>query len=307
MPRPGPRFETGSRPMRADHRSQGRGSRAEPVGGLADRCPRRAAHPVARRQERPTLPLLRLRCPDHRGRNGGAQGWRLGAMEIENAVIQDPSRRARQPGKVARPSGHNRHASRASQKNACSRRRLAAALNRQRASERTPCEALSRGSSSATDTITHQDAPRRAMGRQLVSHIGHPERHRYRAERRRVDFKRRGVGTKLVLPGLAQQNHSSRGDPALIKAIARGRAWFEELATGRARIAARAGQARRHQPALYPPPCQPRLFEPGAGRGDPAGPATAALTATRLTELDLPLDWTEQHRLLKLDRKLGPI
>src|SRR5258708_13003198 len=48
-----------------------------------------------------------------------------------------------------------------------------------------------------------------------------------------VTFKRRGVETKLVLPGLAQQKHSSRCDPALIKAIARGRAWFEELATVR--------------------------------------------------------------------------
>jgi hypothetical protein len=50
-----------------------------------------------------------------------------------------------------------------------------------------------------------------------------------------VAFKRRGVETKLILPGLDQPNHSARRDPALIKAIARGRAWFDELATGRAR------------------------------------------------------------------------
>src|SRR6201987_1908556 len=37
-------------------------------------------------------------------------------------------------------------------------------------------------------------------------------------------FTRRGAETKLVLPGLAPQKHSSRCDPALIKAIARGRA-----------------------------------------------------------------------------------
>ena len=48
-------------------------------------------------------------------------------------------------------------------------------------------------------------------------------------------FTRRGAETKLVLPGLAQQTHSSKCDPALIKALARGRAWFEELTTGRAR------------------------------------------------------------------------
>jgi hypothetical protein len=39
-----------------------------------------------------------------------------------------------------------------------------------------------------------------------------------------VAFKQRGAETKLVLPGLAQQNDSSRCDPALVKAIARGRA-----------------------------------------------------------------------------------
>jgi site-specific DNA recombinase len=47
-----------------------------------------------------------------------------------------------------------------------------------------------------------------------------------------VAFKRRGAETKLVLPGLAQPDQASRCDPALIKAVARGRAWFEELASG---------------------------------------------------------------------------
>ena len=65
-----------------------------------------------------------------------------------------------------------------------------------------------------------------------------------------VAFSRRGAETKLVLPGLAQQKHNSRCDPALIKAIARGRAWFEELATGRARslqeLAKRDGISRRY-------------------------------------------------------------
>src|ERR1700730_15911859 len=50
-----------------------------------------------------------------------------------------------------------------------------------------------------------------------------------------VAFTGRGAETKLVLPGLAQQKHRSRCDPALIKAIARGRAWFEDLAMGRVR------------------------------------------------------------------------
>jgi len=79
-----------------------------------------------------------------------------------------------------------------------------------------------------------------------------------------VDFKRRGVATKVVLPGLTPQNQPSRCDPALIKAVVRGRAWFEELATGRVRsleelatgcpITRGAGQARRHHAALHPAP-----------------------------------------------------
>src|SRR6202040_2610919 len=34
-----------------------------------------------------------------------------------------------------------------------------------------------------------------------------------------VRFRRRGIETKLVLPGLAQQNQGARGNPALIKSI----------------------------------------------------------------------------------------
>jgi site-specific DNA recombinase len=64
-----------------------------------------------------------------------------------------------------------------------------------------------------------------------------------------VDFKRRGVETKLLLRGLAP-HHKARQDPALIKAIARGRAWFDELASGRARslheLAERDGISRRY-------------------------------------------------------------
>src|SRR5712675_1973213 len=111
-------------------------------------------------------------------------------------------------------------------------------------------------------------------------------------------FTRRGAETKLVLPGLAQQKHSSRCDPALIKAIARGRAWFEELATGRARslheLAKRDGISRRYIRRLIGLAfLSPELIEAILQGRQPV-----ALTATRLTELDLPLDWTEHHKLL---------
>jgi hypothetical protein len=102
-----------------------------------------------------------------------------------------------------------------------------------------------------------------------------------------VAFKRRGVETKLVLPGLAQQNHGSRCDAALIKAIARGRAWFEELATGRARalqgLAKRDGINRRYIRRLVDLAfLSPQLVETILQGRQPV-----ELTATRLTELDL--------------------
>jgi hypothetical protein len=113
-----------------------------------------------------------------------------------------------------------------------------------------------------------------------------------------VAFKRCGVETKLVLPGLEQQNHSSRCDPALIKAIARGRAWFEELATGHARslqvLAKRDGISRRYIRRLV----GLAFLSPQLVEAILQGRQSVALTATRLTELDLPLDWTEQHKLL---------
>jgi hypothetical protein len=78
----------------------------------------------------------------------------------------------------------------------------------------------------------------------------------------------------MVLPGLApQQNVTSRCDPALLKAIARGRAWFGELATGRVRslqeLALATGITRRYIRRLV----EPSLLEPAAGRGDPTGSA----------------------------------
>jgi DNA invertase Pin-like site-specific DNA recombinase len=113
-----------------------------------------------------------------------------------------------------------------------------------------------------------------------------------------VAFTRRGAETKLVLPGLAQQTHNSRWNPALIKAIARGRAWFEELATGRARslqeLAERDGISRRYIRRLV----ALAFLSPKLVAAILQGRQPVELTATRLTELDLPLDWTEQHKLL---------
>jgi site-specific DNA recombinase len=66
-----------------------------------------------------------------------------------------------------------------------------------------------------------------------------------------VEFKRRGAAIKLVLPGVGSHRKGRlECDPALVKAIARGRAWFDELAAGRVRslheLAVRDGITRRY-------------------------------------------------------------
>src|SRR5438105_8215563 len=227
-----------------------------------------------------------------------AQGWRLAAREIEETVIKiladaltSPAKLVERFGAAGMPSDHipkllNRAA------------RLAAALGGtpdQRAKlvrelvekiivdDKTIIIKLQRGALLGGDVPSSASADGCDSAIELTAAVA---------------FTRRGAETKLVLPGLAQQNHSSRCDPALIKAIARGRAWFEELATGRARslqqLAKRDGISRRYIRRLVGLAfLSPQLVEAILQGGQ-----RAELTATRLTELDLPLDWAEQHKLL---------
>jgi site-specific DNA recombinase len=179
-----------------------------------------------------------------------AQGWRLAAREIEEAVIRiladaltSPAKLVERFGAASMPSDHvpkllNRAA------------RLAAALGGspdERAKlvrelvekiivdEKTIVVKLQRGALLGGDIPSSASADGCDSAVELTVAVA---------------FTRRGAETKLVLPGLAQQKHNSRCDPALIKAIARGRAWFGELATGRARslqeLAKRDGISRRY-------------------------------------------------------------
>jgi hypothetical protein len=111
-------------------------------------------------------------------------------------------------------------------------------------------------------------------------------------------FTRRGAETKLVLPGSAQQKHSSRCDPALVETIGRGRAWFEELAIGRARalqeLAKRDGNSRRYIRRLV----GLAFLSPQLVEAILQGRQPVELTAARPTELDLPLGWTKKHKRL---------
>ena len=101
---------------------------------------------------------------------------------------------------------------------------------------------------------------------------------------------RRGVETKLVID--ADGAPADRApDPALIKAVARGHAWFDDLVTGRAKsvseIATREGLTSRYvarmlELAFLPPKLVEAILE---------GTQPADMTAQQLSRTERPLLW----------------
>jgi DNA invertase Pin-like site-specific DNA recombinase len=112
-----------------------------------------------------------------------------------------------------------------------------------------------------------------------------------------VLLKRRGTEAKLVMHG--QGKEAPQPDPALIKALARGHAWFAELAQGRAasinEIARRESVTGRYVSRLI----QFAFLAPDIAEAILAGRQPLDLTTETINrEIDLPLDWCEQRALL---------
>jgi len=114
-----------------------------------------------------------------------------------------------------------------------------------------------------------------------------------------VPLQRRRVGMQRVIPGVAQRTRPARPDAALIKAVARGHLWFQDLAAGRAAslrdIAEREGITEGYVGRLirlaFLAPCMVEAILEGT--------EPVELTAARLTgRISLPLNWTEQHQLI---------
>jgi len=113
-------------------------------------------------------------------------------------------------------------------------------------------------------------------------------------------MKRRGVETRIII---AEGDDLPRKlDPALLKAVARSRVWFEELASGRVRsladIARREGIAQRYVERLSRLAfAAPRIVEAICQGRQPA-----ELNAqTLLNRIDLPLEWSAQLNALGID------
>jgi len=227
-----------------------------------------------------------------------AQSWRLPAQEVESAVIRILVEALTNPARLLERFGSGDMTADQIRKMLGRAARLAAALSESPKDRGKLVRGLVENVIVNEKTIMIKVRLSALLGRDAPSPILEDPSISSIELTAAVAFKRRGVETKLMLPGLDQPNQSARRDPALIKAIARGRAWFDELATGRApslqALAKRDGITRRYIRRLV----GLAFLSPELVEAILQGRQPVALNATRLTELDLPLDWTEQRRLL---------
>ncbi len=115
-------------------------------------------------------------------------------------------------------------------------------------------------------------------------------------------MSRRGNEVRMVIANEGAWTSDSGVDPALLKAISRGRKWFEELASGRfgsiLKIAKTEGVTDRYIGQLLPlaflaPDIVARIL---------SGDLPLSFTAEALTkQVDLPLAWENQRALLQLN------
>jgi hypothetical protein len=113
-------------------------------------------------------------------------------------------------------------------------------------------------------------------------------------------MKRRGVETRIILA--AGDDQTRKTDPALLKAVARSRAWFEELASGQVRsladIARRETITRRYVERLS----RLAFTAPGIVEAICQGRQPADLNAeTLLNRIDLPLEWHAQLKAIGIE------
>ena len=111
-----------------------------------------------------------------------------------------------------------------------------------------------------------------------------------------MEIQRRGVEMKLVIA--AGNNDGRMVDPTLLKAIARGRAWFDEIVTGIApsisEIAQRESVTMRYVSqhidfAFLSPTIVETILE---------GRQPVQMTLQSVKQIDLPVDWGDQARAL---------
>jgi hypothetical protein len=109
-------------------------------------------------------------------------------------------------------------------------------------------------------------------------------------------FERRTGAMSIVVPG---REVGATADPSLMKAIARGHVWFEQLASGEAATIAEISRRENVTDRYVSSLVKLAFLSPEIVQAAVKGRAPAGLSAKRLTlELDLPFLWTEQGRVL---------
>ena len=103
---------------------------------------------------------------------------------------------------------------------------------------------------------------------------------------------------RLVIEG--ETSAAARPDPSLLKAVARGYRWFNELASGKSasirEIAKREGVCDSSVKRLIPL----AFLAPEIVRSICEGSQPSTLTAEALKHTaPLPLEWTKQHQFLR--------
>jgi site-specific DNA recombinase len=224
-----------------------------------------------------------------------AQGWRLAAREIEETVITILVDALNSPARLLDWFGTSGKSGEQTRKIHARAARLVASLGGSPEQRSPAIRALVEQVIVDEQTIMIKVRRGPLLDRPMSSALDAPSDGAIELTTA-VSIKRRGVGARLVL--LDAHNHPARCDLALVKAIARGRAWFDELVTGHVRslqeLAKRDGISRRYIRRLV----GLAFLSPQLVEAILQGRQPVELTATRLTELDLPLDWAEQHRLL---------
>ena len=112
-----------------------------------------------------------------------------------------------------------------------------------------------------------------------------------------LKMKRRGVETRIIIA--AGNEPPRKVDSALLKAVARARVWFDELASGRvhslAEIARNEGIGKRYVERLS----RLAFVTPAIVEAICQGQQPAELNAeTLLNRIDLPLEWPAQRNAL---------
>src|SRR5246500_2567113 len=181
------------------------------------------------------------------------QGWRLAAQEIEDAVIKVLADAMTRPAMLLARFDTAGVPGAQTSKMLDRATRFAAALNRSPAERARVVRDLIETVVIEADAIMIRVRRSPLLGRAVMLRASENPSDSPIELTAPVTFRRRGVEMRLVLPAVASQNDRSKCDHTLIKAIARGRGWFEELAAGRARslreLTERDGITRRYSAA----------------------------------------------------------